>query len=633
MRLGCCRLLLGLVLLTCGAGLTSGAGAAAAEAPLDQDRAAAAFERAMDHYQMGRLGEAAGLLRGFLVSYGDSLLTDAAYLQLARIHADLAEPEQALAYLAKVSPTARTEADRLLEAQLRVQIGDAGAALGQLLATDYTTLPLAAQQTYWLTLAASAEALDQHQRTLYFLYRALLSDGAETPAEVLARARSLMADRFTEAELDEAVFLYGENPLGALAMLQLGWRAVADNRKDQAREWVAAVLAGSSGFAYRDEALSLQSQLTEPGQLQRAVGVLLPLSGRYAAFGELVKRGMELAQTAFRPALPVRFIYRDTAADAAQAERQLAELAISERVVAVAGPLVGSAAQAAARRANREQVPMLTLSQKEGLAASGFYVFRNALTGALQVRALADYAMGERGLTRFAMLYPETGQGTQLADQFSAEIARRGGSLVARQSYAPEQTDFRREVRLLLGLDPDAADEDEDEIPVAAGEVSPPKEPPPFEALLIPDYAERIALIAPQLVFYGLEGAQLLGTNGWNDPQLVQQAGAFVEKAVFVDGFFRYSPYPFVKDFTERYYAAYGSEPTILEAQGYDVAGILLSLLSRPEIQSRDALRRALLDLDNYPGVTGATRFDFQGEAVKSLFLLQVRDGAIVQIN
>ena len=140
-------------------------------------------------------------------------------------------------------------------------------------------------------------------------------------------------------------------------------------------------------------------------------------------------------------------------------------------------------------------------------------------------------------------------------------------------------------------------------------------------------------MIAPQLVFYGLEGAQLLGTNGWNDPQLVQQAGAFVENAVFVDGFFRYSPYPFVKDFTARYYAAYGSEPTILEAQGYDVAGILLALLSRPEIQSREMLRRALLELNNYPGVTGATRFDFQGEAVKSLFLLQVRDGAIVQIN
>jgi branched-chain amino acid transport system substrate-binding protein len=44
-------------------------------------------------------------------------------------------------------------------------------------------------------------------------------------------------------------------------------------------------------------------------------------------------------------------------------------------------------------------------------------------------------------------------------------------------------------------------------------------------------------------------------------------------------------------------------------------------------------LRRALAQLQNYPGVTGATRFDLTGEADKVLFLLQVRNGTIVQIN
>jgi hypothetical protein len=37
--------------------------------------------------------------------------------------------------------------------------------------------------------------------------------------------------------------------------------------------------------------------------------------------------------------------------------------------------------------------------------------------------------------------------------------------------------------------------------------------------------------------------------------------------------------------------------------------------------------------LQNYPGITGATTFDFQGDADKVLFLLQVKNGNIVQIN
>jgi branched-chain amino acid transport system substrate-binding protein len=135
------------------------------------------------------------------------------------------------------------------------------------------------------------------------------------------------------------------------------------------------------------------------------------------------------------------------------------------------------------------------------------------------------------------------------------------------------------------------------------------------------------------LAFYGLEGVQLLGPNGWNDAELPRLTRQFVEGAVFTDGFFRHSDYPFIQEFVENYFNQYGEEPTILEAQGYDTAGIMLTLLNDSRVNSREELRRALAQLQNYPGVTGATRFDFVGEADKILFLLQVQKGTIVQIN
>ena len=389
-----------------------------------------------------------------------------------------------------------------------------------------------------------------------------------------------------------------------------------------------------AGFAYHEEALALQSQLSDPTQFQRAIGVLLPLSGRYAAFGKRVQRGMELALETFRPHIPVRFIFRDTTGDETVAAQQVAELAISDRVLGLAGPLVGNAAQGAARRANQERTPLLTMSQREGLAASSLYTFRNSLTPQLQVRALLDYAMDERDFYQFGIMAPQTRQGEQLAELFRAEVLRRGGEVIAEESYLTDQTDFRYQVRSLQGLDPNAPDEEEPPTdPNHPDFVEQEEEPPPFEALFVPDYADRISLIAPQLAFYGLEDVQLLGTNGWNDVELPKLARQFVEGAVFTDGFFRHSNYPFIQEFVELYFNRYQEEPTILEAQGYDTAGILLTLLSNPQLQSREDLRRALAQLQNYPGVTGATGFDLIGEADKILFLLQFQNGTIVQIN
>lgn len=603
--------------------------------PKVSSQADIAMQRALDHYHAGKLNEAAGLLRGFVVSQSDSDRINQAYYYLALVHRDLDEASIALDYLDRIDPTSTSPASTLLQAELLLKMGDAARVVDRLLQINTETWPLEQRQKHALALAEGFLALDEPHKALYFYQQAMLIEGAVSPRDVLARIYKLLSDRFNEADLAEAAFIYNDSPVAYLAMLQLGWRALAADQKDRARQWAASAMQAPIGFAYREEALALQSQLSDPTQLQRAIGVLLPLSGRYAAFGERVKKGIELAMEAFRPNIPVRLIFRDTAGDETIAAQQVAELAISDRVMGIIGPLVGNAAEGAAVRANQERTPLLTMSQREGLAAASLYVFRNSLTAELQVRTLVDYAMEERGLSTFGIMYPKTRQGENFAVLFQDEVWRRGGEIVATQGYQTEQTDFRHQVRLLQGLDPGASDEEENsadsESSGDAGEEK--KTPPPFEALFVPDYSDKISLIAPQVAFYGLEDIQLLGTNGWNDTELPRLARQFVEGAVFTDSFFLHSSYPFVQEFVADYFNRFGEEPTILEAQGYDIAGIMLTLLNDSRITSREDLRRALSQLQNFPGVTGATSFDLVGEADKILFLLQIQKGVIVQIN
>jgi ABC-type branched-subunit amino acid transport system substrate-binding protein len=364
-------------------------------------------------------------------------------------------------------------------------------------------------------------------------------------------------------------------------------------------------------------AVLLQAELARRGGAppdrpvrERSIGVLLPLSGRYAPFGQEVQQGLELARTSLDPAAAMGFTYRDSAAEGTTIARLVAELAARPELLAVIGPLLSHDAAPASAKAEGERLPLLMLAPREG--TTGAHVFRSSLTLAAQIRALADFARSE-GLQRFVTLHPATRQGEHSAKLFQAAVEGQGGQVLASQSYPPGTIDLRQQLQMLA--------------------MAPRGGSGPPEALFLPDDAPQAAQIIPQLAFSRLDHLQLLGTSAWNDPDLGRMAGPLSEGAVFVDGFFVGSPDPEVRDFVARYQGAYGTMPSILAAEGYDAARIMLTLLTRPEVHDRETLRQALATLRDFPGVTGLTRFGPDGEVEKRLFLLQVQDGAVVQIN
>jgi ABC-type branched-subunit amino acid transport system substrate-binding protein len=139
-------------------------------------------------------------------------------------------------------------------------------------------------------------------------------------------------------------------------------------------------------------------------------------------------------------------------------------------------------------------------------------------------------------------------------------------------------------------------------------------------------------LIAPHLAFCDLDEITLLGTNAWNSPSLVEQAGEYVRDAIFVDGFFAESAIPYVRDFVENYERAFQREPRVLEAQGYDSLRILEEAFYEAALKTRDHVREAILEMDGYSGLSGYTRFDDEGCATKRLYLLSIRQNRIEQI-
>jgi len=557
-----------------------------------------------------------------------------AHLALARIYLDDDKFDKALAQVATIPVALRDDEARFIEGRALLAIQLTGEGVAALQGINEANLPPGDQGVRLRLLAEGNAALGNDQKALWFTHQAMLKAPATELGPLYEFANHIIVEQVDPGLLPEIAFMFSASPVGMAARLKMTRDALANGNRSAAKMQIVQTNVGMVPAAHRGEAIKLYAELTGESWLQRAVGVVLPLSGRFSTFGELVRRGMELAIELQDPGESgVRFLFRDGTGDAAISRRLVRQLAVDDKALVIAGPITGSASEAAAQQAEAEKVPILSLSQRNGLPEIGPYVFRNSLTAKLQAQELARYAIDELGMSSFGILYPDNRLGREMQELFAAEVKKRNGLVIAVESYQEDDTDFGRQIKLLKGEDPTFNAEAMSEQEILEDLFVPDFPPVDFDALFIPDYADRVGMIIPQLAYYGIEQLPLLGINGWNSPELIRLAGSYVEGALFVDGFFAYSPYPFVREFVDRYFEKYGEEPTILEAQGYDVANILLSLLSRDDIRSRDDVRLALSQLANYPGVTGATSFNLVGDADKTLYILKVENGNIIQAN
>ena len=372
-----------------------------------------------------------------------------------------------------------------------------------------------------------------------------------------------------------------------------------------------------------------------------AVGCVLPLSGRYQAYGDRILRGLVMAAQEFKNnGGDIQLIIKDSGGDPDLAVAAVRNLVLDKKVAAIIGPLSRVAAEAAAEEAQKLWVPIITLTQKEGVSQIGNYVFRYFLSNEEQTKALVDYAVLGLDYKRFAILYPADSYGTRLMNLFWDEVERLGAEVRGVESYDPSQTDFADQIKKLVGLYyPRLEGETNDgseavkvrERSAAHSKREAPRdgkeEPIPivdFDAIFIPDGYSQVGLIAPQLAYHDVTGVKLLGTNLWNSEKLIEMAAPYLQDAVFVDGFFPGSGLPLTSQFVQSYEETFGGKPGYPEAQAYDTLRLLLEAFRQPGVTSRPMLRDALLGIQALPGVAGVATVGPDGEVSKPPFLITI---------
>lgn len=376
------------------------------------------------------------------------------------------------------------------------------------------------------------------------------------------------------------------------------------------------------------------------------IGVILPLSGKFASYGKKALDGILLAAGSYSssPDEEFQIFIEDSGSNPAVAQQAVDVLFYQHKVIAIIGPMSWKESVAVAERAQQLGVLNLSLSAREGLSERGAYLFQNALTPKVQVESLVGHAVRDRGWKRFAILAPGDNFGRDMANEFWELAERFGASIVSYHTYPPEEKDFQSHIKDLTGLaDPKyrklettKLDEWVKEQKAKTGkEPKSPRLPPivDFDAIFVPDGPKNVGQIAASLAYFDVTGVPLLGTAEWNSEQLYKRGGRYVEGAIFPGGLSMHTRNPRQRDFIRGYGEAFGAQPDLLGSQSFEAMALVAAAI-RKSSSDRNDLVTELASLKEFDSPLGMVSFDNSRLARRKLPVYSLSaNGAIVEVQ
>jgi branched-chain amino acid transport system substrate-binding protein len=339
------------------------------------------------------------------------------------------------------------------------------------------------------------------------------------------------------------------------------------------------------------------------------IGCISPLTGDVKTFGESQKNGFFLALEEYAKTGRYRInpLVVDDRNDPTEGANGALKLITQDKALAFMGPLTSKVSIPVSEIAEKYKVPMVTgaaTNQKvtvyEGKRKE--YIFRACYIDPFQGSVAASFALNNLKAKTAAVLYDVGNDYSKgLAEYFQTTFVKGKGSMVAYESYQKDDVDFSALITKIGVRKPDV--------------------------IFIPDYYNKVALIARQIREKGLKPA-LIGGDGWDSPELVKIGGTAIIGGYFTN---HYSPErqdKVTQDFIRKYKEKHGIVPDALAALGYDATMILLQSLDKAKKPTSEELMKILSLLSNFKGVTGTISFDKNGNAVKSAVILRVeKDG------
>lgn len=342
-----------------------------------------------------------------------------------------------------------------------------------------------------------------------------------------------------------------------------------------------------------------------------SVGVVMPMSGALASYGQTTYEGIELAHS-LQPKLKngdtLKLVLVDNKGEKVESATATTRLITSDKVVGILGAITSTNTAQIIAIADKKQIPLIApVATNDRLTENRTYASRVCFTDSFQGAVVAQYATRDLKFTTAVVLVDQAQvYSLGLSKAFSEAFVKNGGKVLKEIKVSSGDKDFKAVVSQVKTLNPDM--------------------------IFLPIYHGEASMITRQAKQIGLNKPFLSGDSVAN-PTFVELGGDSVEGHMFTD-FFDHSAPPTgrSKEFIAAYEKKTGKkEVNSFVTLGADTYNVLVDAINRcanPEdtVCINDEIKKTT----NFEGVSGFISIDKNGNATRSAVIKEIKNGKAV---
>ena len=277
-----------------------------------------------------------------------------------------------------------------------------------------------------------------------------------------------------------------------------------------------------------------------------------------------------------------------------------AKQAAAAKVVAIVGPDWSSHSLAVARVAQDAGIPMISsLSTNPDVTKIGDYIFRICFTDDFQGKVIARFARYDlKASTAVIFVDVTSDYSLKLSEIFRQDFEQLGGRVLLELEYKLKQLQFGEEIEKAAKA---AAD-----------------------LIFIPGHDES-GLIAKKLQDAGTSSI-FMGGDGWSTAVFLKKGGSELKRGYYSTHWSAHLDTEQSRAFVKKYKIDL-KDPDDNVALGYDAMMLLADAIKRAGTVDRKRIRDAIANTQSFKGVTGAIRFNENGDPIKSAVLMEIMNG------
>ncbi|MGM0508464.1 MAG: ABC transporter substrate-binding protein [Fusobacteriota bacterium] len=340
------------------------------------------------------------------------------------------------------------------------------------------------------------------------------------------------------------------------------------------------------------------------------IGMLTPLSGPIAIYGQATLNGIKLATEELNEAggikgKNVELIIEDNKGDAAEAVNSAKKIMNVDDIKALLGPVISTNSLAVAPIMQENKIPMITpTGTSSQITKVGDYIARTCFIDEFQGAVMANFASNNLDAKKAVLMTDLNSDYSKgLAEEFTKVFEANGGEIADEVSYSANDVDFTSQLTKIKAKKPDV--------------------------IFVPGYYNEVSLIVKQARDLKIDSV-FLGGDGWDNGKLFEIAGDSINGSYISTHFSPESEDEDIQNFLKNYRARFGEDPSVLAALGYDAAGVMFEAMKKTENLERDEIKQQINSTEDYKGVTGTITIDKNRNAQKSAFVLEAKDGEFV---